>query len=208
MATDYMLILAVFAMIGLIALYGSYVYNSLVRAWERTKEAWSGIDVQLRRRASLVPALVEAVRGYSIHEREVFEEVARARGGLVGATSPGESAAANQALSQALGRLLAVVERYPELQASKNFQDLQDDLYDIEEKIAYARQFYNRNAAEFNARIRSIPEVVVAWLARFERFEYFEAEEGARTDVEFTFAVGDPGSPAKEPERSSGKDAG
>lgn len=188
MSSDVVLAIVVFALLALVALYATYVYNSLVRAWERTKEAWSGIDVQLRRRASLVPALVEAVRGYSIHEREVFEEVARARGGLLNAAGPVESAEANRELSQALGRLLAVVERYPELRASENFQDLQDDLYDIEEKIAFARQFYNRNAAEFNTRIRSVPDVVVARLAGFERFEFFEAEEGTRADVRFSFA--------------------
>jgi LemA protein len=182
------LVLGVFALLGLLAIYGTSIYNRMVRAWERTSEAWSGIDVQLRRRASLIPNLVEAVRGYATHERGVFEEVARARGGLVQAKGPAESAQANQILTQALGRLLAVVERYPELQASKNFQDLQDDLYDIEEKIAFARQFYNRNAAEFNTQIRSIPDVVVARLARFERFEFFEAEEGTTEDVRFSLA--------------------
>lgn len=188
MSTDLILVVVVFALLGLALLYGTYIYNSLVRAGERTREAWSGIDVQLRRRASLVPSLVEAVKGYSIHERELFEEVARARGGLLQAEGPAESTEANRVLSGALGRLLAVVENYPELRASENFQDLQDDLYDIEEKIAFARQFYNRNAAEFNTRIRSIPDVAIASLAGFERFEFFEAEEETREDVSFSFA--------------------
>lgn len=188
MSTDLILVVVVFALLGLALLYGTYIYNSLVRAGERTREAWSGIDVQLRRRASLVPSLVEAVKGYSIHERELFEEVARARGGLLQAEGPAESTEANRVLSGALGRLLAVVESYPELRASENFQDLQDDLYDIEEKIAFARQFYNRNAAEFNTRIRSIPDVAIASLAGFERFEFFEAEEETREDVRFSFA--------------------
>jgi LemA protein len=187
-ATDLVLAVVVLTCLGLAALYGTSIYNRLVRAEERTREAWSGIDVQLRRRASLVPSLVEAVRGYSTHEREVFEEVARARGGLVQAEGPAESAGANLVLTRALGRLLAVVERYPQLKASKNFQDLQDDLYDIEEKIAFARQFYNRNAAEFNTRIRSIPDVAIARLAGSGRFEFFEAEEGTEADVRFSFA--------------------
>ena len=184
------LVLAIFALIGLVGLYATFMYNRMIRGWERTREAWSGIDVQLRRRTSLIPNLVEAVGGYAKHERGVFEEVARARGGLVQAKGPAESAEANQILTQALGKLLAVVERYPELQASKNFQDLQDDLYDIEEKIAFARQFYNRNAAEFNTRIRSIPDVAVARLAQLERFEFFEPEEGSTEDVRFSFSEG------------------
>ena len=190
MSTDLILVVVVFALLGLAILYGTYIYNTLVRAGERTREAWSGIDVQLRRRASLVPSLVEAVKGYSIHERELFEEVARARGGLLQAEGPAESTEANRVLSGVLGRLLAVVESYPELRASENFQDLQDDLYDIEEKIAFARQFYNRNAAEFNTRIRSIPDVAIASLVGFERFEFFEAEEETREDVRFSFAPG------------------
>lgn len=205
MSIELVVALLVLALLGSLLLYGFAIYNSLVRGRERTMEAWSGIDVQLKRRASLVPNLVEAVRGYATHERETFEEVTRARGGLERAAGPSESSEANDLLSRALGRLFAVAERYPELQASKNFQDLQDDLYDVEEKIAFARQFFNRNAAEFNARIQSIPEVLVARLARFERFDFFEAEAEDREDVEVSFGAETAEGPTPEapPEQAS-----
>ena len=199
MERSLILVLAIFALLGLVGLYATFMYNRMIRGWELTKEAWSGIDVQLRRRTSLIPNLVQAVGGYATHERGVFEEVARARGGLEQAKGPAKSAEANQILTQALGRLLAVVERYPELQASKNFQDLQDDLYDIEEKIAFARQFYNRNAAEFNTRIRSIPDVAIARLARLERCEFFEPEEGTTEDVRFSLVEGPRSQVASKP---------
>ena len=199
MERSLILVLAIFALLGLVGLYATFMYNRMIRGWELTREAWSGIDVQLRRRTSLIPNLVQAVGGYATHERGVFEEVARARGGLERAKGPAKSAEANQILTQALGRLLAVVERYPELQASKNFQDLQDDLYDIEEKIAFARQFYNRNAAEFNTRIRSIPDVAIARLARLQRCEFFEPEEGTTEDVRFSIVEGPRSQVASKP---------
>jgi LemA protein len=167
---------------------GVGLYNRLVRSRVRTREAWSGIDVQLKRRASLIPNLVETVKGYAIHERGVLEEVTRARSALQEAGGAAEAAGANNMLTQALSRLFAVVENYPQLRASENFMDLQDQLADVEEKIAYARQFYNRNVAEFNTRIISIPDVIIARMLGFQRFEFFEAEEQAREDVQVSFA--------------------
>lgn len=199
MSTDIVIVVVALVLVLVIGLYTLGIYNRTVRGHERTMEAWSGIDVQLRRRTSLVPNLVETVSGYANHEQKVMEEVARARGALSGATGPSESSVANQALSTALGRLLAVSERYPQLQASGNFQDLQDELADIEEKIAYARQFYNRNAAEFNTRIRSAPDIVVARLLGFERFDFFEAEEGTTDDVYVHFQREQPPSASEAP---------
>ena len=198
MERSLILVLAIFALLGLVGLYATFMYNRMIRGWELTREAWSGIDVQLRRRTSLIPNLVQAVGGYATHERGVFEEVARARGGLERAKGPAESAGANQILTQALGRLLAVVERYPELQASKNFQDLQDDLYDIEEKIAFARQFYNANVLDYNNRLQTVPTVFIANTFGFLREAFFEADEEGRAEVrvDFTGAQPAPAAPA------------
>jgi LemA protein len=172
-----------FITLGLVlvaALLGLRIYNRLVRAQVRTREAWSGIDVQLKRRANLIPNLVETVKGYAAHERGVFEAVTRARRSLFQAGGTAATAKANGTLTQALGRLLAVAEGYPDLKASANFLELQAELSDVEEKIAYARQFYNRNVAVFNARIKSVPDVLIARLYGFQPFDFFEAEEEAQ----------------------------
>lgn len=187
MPADTLAIILVFALLGIIGLTAFGIYNRLVRSQERTGEAWSGIDVQLRRRTSLIPNLVEAVKGYAAHEKGVFEEVTKARAALQQAGGAAEAAKANDMLTGALARLFAVVENYPQLRASENFISLQEELSDVEEKIAYARQFYNRNAAEFNAGIRSVPNVVIARVANFKRFEFFEAEEETRADVHVSF---------------------
>jgi LemA protein len=163
-------------------------YNGLVRARNRVREGWSSIDVQLRRRASLVPNLVEAVRGYAAHERGVFDEVSQARSALQQARRAGEAASANNVLSQALGHLMAVAEAYPQLRASETFAGLQQQLTDVEDKIAFARQFYNRNVMDYNAKIQVFPNVLVANTFNFEPFEFFEAEEAAREDVTVSFA--------------------
>lgn len=162
----------------LCVLAGLCLYNRLVRARERTREAWSGIEVQLKRRAELIPNLVRAVKGYAAHERAVFVEVARARRRLERSSGTTEAAAANGRLTRSLTHLLAVAEAYPGLRASRNFLELQVELSDVEEKIAYARQFYNRNVAGFNARIRSFPAVLVARAFGFDPFEFFDADAG------------------------------
>jgi len=192
MSVDTLVTVIIFGLIMLIVLLGMLIYNRLVRSQERTREAWSGIDVQLKRRANLIPNLVETVKGYAAHERGVFEEVTRARSTLQRAGGAAEAANANNILTQALGRLFAVVENYPQLQASENFINLQAELSDVEEKIAYARQFYNRNVAEFNTRIMSIPDIIIARMLSFQRFDFFEAEEDTREDlkVRFTKPVG------------------
>ena len=164
-------------------------YNKLVRSRIRTREAWSGIDVQLKRRSSLIPNLVETVRGYATHEHEVFAEVSRARGALAGATTPAAAAAADQGLTQALGRLMAVAESYPQLQAASAFIQLQSELADTEEKVAYARQFYNQNALDYNARIQSFPGNQFARWFTFEPAAFFAAEESAREEVNVRFTA-------------------
>src|SRR5436309_70863 len=147
----------VLALIGSVLIVFSR-FNTLVRSQKRVQEAWAGIDVQLRQRASLIPNLVEAIRGYAEHEREVFEQVARARGALQQAGSAGQAGTANTLLTQALGHVFAVAEAYPQLRASENFMSLRNDLRDVEEKIAFARQFYNRNVLYYNTPIDTYPD--------------------------------------------------
>jgi LemA protein len=170
-----------------VAFWGVLLYNSLILARNRTREAWSGIDVQLKRRSSLIPNLVESVRGYTRHEHEVFAEVSQARSAMAKASGPAAAAAADQALTGALGRLMAVAEAYPQLQAAANFRQLQDDLTDTEEKIAYARQFYNQNALNYNTRIQSFPGNQFANWFQFQPFDYFHAEETAKEEVKVSF---------------------
>jgi LemA protein len=168
------------------------IYNGLIRSRVRTQEAWSGIDVQLKKRADLVPNLVETVRGYAAHERGTFEAVTNARAMLQNAQGPAEAATANNQLTQALRSLFAVAENYPQLRASENFMALQTELTDIEEKIAYARQFYNTNVSDFNQRIQVMPNVFMANMMGLKPFEFFEAEEGAREVPRVSFDAPQP----------------
>ncbi len=163
------------------------IYNGLIRARVRSREAWSGIDVQLKRRMSLIPNLVETVKGYAAHEKEVLENVTRARAMLEQAGGPAQAAQADNVLTGALRSLFAVSENYPQLRANENFLALQKELSDVEEKIAFARQFYNRNVMDFNTRIQVFPSVIIANMFNFERFDFFEAEESAREDVQVSF---------------------
>jgi LemA protein len=162
-------------------------YNDLVRARKRVEEAWSGIEVQLRRRASLLPNLEEIVKGYAAHEREIFTEVARARSALQKAGGAGEAASANETLSQAFIRMFAVAENYPQLRASENFIALRNDLNEIEEKIAFARQFYNRNVLDYNTRLETYPDAIIASNFDFAPAEFFDGDPEAQSDVRMTF---------------------
>jgi LemA protein len=161
-----------------------FFYNGLVQARARTREAWADIEVQLKRRADLVANLVSAVKGYAAYERRVLDEVARARTEVAEAPGPLAAGRADQALNAGLGRLLAIGENYPNLKASDNFLELQQELADVEEKIAYARRFYNQNAQEYNIRILSIPALLIARLCRFGPMEYFQAESTDREAVQ------------------------
>jgi len=180
-----LIVLLAVVILGGLVLLG--IYNGLIRARVRAREAWSGIDVQLKRRASLIPNLVETVKGYAAHEQEVLENVTRARAMLEQAGGPAQAAQADNVLTGALRSLFAVSENYPQLRANENFLELQKELSDIEEKIAFARQFYNRNVMDFNTRIQVFPSVIIANMFNFERFDFFEAEETAREDVQVSF---------------------
>lgn len=159
------------------------IYNGLVRSKKRIEEAWSGIDVQLRRRASLVPNLVEVVKGYAEHERGVFDEIARARGALQQAGGAGQAADASDMMSRAIGRLFAVVENYPQLRASENFMKLRDDISEAEDKIAFARQFYNRNVLDYNTKLDTYPDAFIAHNFDFTPAEFFGADDEARSEI-------------------------
>jgi len=182
-----MLTLWILGALALLIALTVVIYNGLVRSRVRVREAWSTIEVQLRRRASLLPNLMETVRAYATHERETLEGVTRARAALDQAGGAAESAQANDSVSRALSHLFAVVENYPELHASQNFKDLQDELSDVEEKIAYARQFYNRNVLDFNARIETFPGVLIARTLGFAAAEFFESDEEGRDEVRLDF---------------------
>jgi LemA protein len=169
-----LVVVAVFLLAALLVLI---LYNGFVRSRLFCEEAWSGIEVQLKRRADLVPNLVETVKGYASHERHVLENVTRARAALQDAKGAAEKGTANNLLTQALGGLFAVVENYPELKASENFMALHGELVDVEEKIAYARQFYNRNVLDYNMRIRVMPQALIARLCNFKPMDFFEEHE-------------------------------
>ncbi|HXF83568.1 MAG TPA: LemA family protein [bacterium] len=162
-------------------------YNRLVVLRNRIENAWSQIDVQLRRRYDLIPNLVETVKGYAGHERAVFERVTEARARALAAGSVGEQAQAENMLTQALRSLFAVAEAYPQLRASENFQRLQTDLADTENKIMFARQFYNDTVMQYDNMRESFPTNLIANLAGFGPKEYFEADAASREPVKVQF---------------------
>ena len=155
------------------------IYNNLVRLRNRTKEAWADIDVQLIRRYTLIPNLVETVKGYASHEKGVLKEVTEARTKAMGAKNLREREEAENVLSNALKTLFAVAERYPNLKASTNFLELQRELRDTEDKIQAARRFYNGNVRDLNIKLESFPEKLVVSLFGFEKMEFFELAEAA-----------------------------
>lgn len=171
-----------------VALLVWFVYNQLITARTRVNESWAGIDVQLKRRSSLIPNLVETVKGYAEHEKGVFEEVTKARSMLMNAEGPADKAEADNMLTGALKSLFAVAENYPDLKANENFMSLQNDLTDTEDKIAYARQFYNQNVMDYNIKIQTFPNVLIAQMFNFEKFEFFKAAEEERQDVKVDFS--------------------
>jgi len=172
---------------SLVLLYGVFTYNRLVRLRVRTENAWSQIDVQLRRRYDLIPNLVESVKGYAAHERELFEDVTRARAQAQAASGVQDQAQAENQLTRSLSRLLAVAENYPDLKASQNFLALQEELTGTESRIAFARQFYNDTVQALNTLIQSFPSRIVAGLGHFEPREFFEIDEPARGPVSVQF---------------------
>ncbi|MEM3063500.1 MAG: LemA family protein [Nitrososphaerota archaeon] len=175
------------ATLVLIVIWLVVIYNVLVQMRFRVKEAWSQIDVQLKRRSDLIPNLVEIVKGYASHEKEVFEKVTQARSALLTASGPKEAAVAENVLTGALKSLFAVAENYPDLKASQNFLDLQNELSDAETKIAASRQFYNSVVLEYNTKIKIFPNVLLASLFNFKPEEFFEIESVEREKVEVKF---------------------
>ena len=173
--------LAVLAVIVIFAFIG--IFNSLVRLRNQVKNAWSQIDVQLKRRHDLIPNLVETAKGYMKHENETFENITKARSQAMGAGSVGDKAKAEGALSGALSNFMLVVENYPDLKANANFLSLQEELTSTENKIAFARQNYNDQTLFFNNKIEMFPSNVVAGMFKFEQAEFFEIEDAAEREV-------------------------
>jgi LemA protein len=174
----------VLGIVVVLALAVIWIYNRLVTLRTRVDNGWSQIDVQLRRRADLIPNLVETVKGYAAHERELFERVTEARARSLGATGVADQADAENQVSAGLRQLLAVVENYPDLKANQNFLALQEELIGTESKIAYARQFYNDQVMRLNTLIQSFPSSIVARVFGFQERPFFEIEEETRGPVQ------------------------
>lgn len=174
--------------VALIVIWLIATYNGLIRLRNRTNEAWSDIDVQLKRRYNLIPNLVETVKGYAKHERELFEKVTQARSRAMEAKTPQEQGKAENMLTGTLKTLFAVAENYPELKANQNFAKLQDELADTENKIQASRRFYNGNVRDFNTKLQVFPTNMIAQTLGFKAREFFEIEEaGEREAVKVKF---------------------
>jgi len=177
----------VVAVIAVVVIWLIATYNRLIALRNRIQNAWSQIDVQLRRRYDLIPNLVETVKGYAAHEHKVFEEVTEARTRAIAAQTVKDQGQAENMISAALKTLFAVAEAYPELKANQNFMMLQEELSGTESKIAYARQFYNDTVYTYNTKIQSFPTNLLASTAGFRERDYFELEEAAREPVRVQF---------------------
>lgn len=175
------------AILVILALYSWSIYNSLASGLVRIKEAFSGIDVQLKRRIDLIPNLIETVKGYAKHEKDVLENVTKARTSLLSASTMQEKAKSNNQLTETLKSLFAVSENYPDLKASQNFLNLQEELSDTENKIAYSRQFYNSNVRDYNTTLVRFPGNIFGNLFGFKQQEFFEAQAGEREPVKVQF---------------------
>ncbi len=178
--------------IVLIALWAVGVYNGLIKLRNLVQEAWRQIDVELKRRHDLIGNLVETVKGYAAHERGTLEDVMKARSAaMAGGQSPAQQAQSEGMLSQALGRLIAVAEAYPDLKANQNFMALQQELTSTEDRIAAARRYYNANVRELNTKVETVPSNIVAGLFNIDRAEYFEVEGEERDPVKVDFGQRD-----------------
>ena len=180
-------LLVILGIVVVVAIWAIAKYNQLVSLRNRIQNAWSQIDVQLRRRYDLIPNLVETVKGYATHEKEVFENVTKARSAMMDAQGVKEQGDAQNQITGALKSLFAVAEAYPELKANQNFMMLQEELSGTESKIAYARQFYNDTVMSFNTLIQSFPANIIANSFGFHENEYFPMEDAARENVKVDF---------------------
>lgn len=171
-----------FIVLGILVLWLVFAYNSFIRLINRAKEAWADIDVQLKRRYDLIPNLIETVKGYASHEKELLENVTKARADAISAEQTGDpeaTAKTENMLTGALRSVFAVAENYPDLKANQNFLELQKELSDTENKIQAARRFYNTNVRDLNTKIESFPSNVIASLFHFSKMKFFELEESA-----------------------------
>jgi len=180
----WIIVLAVLVLLGISAMSS---YNNLVNLNETVNGKWGQIDVQLQRRADLIPNLVATVKGYAAHEQSILNNLADARSRLVGAQGAADKAAANEELNTTLSRLLVVVENYPNLKADANFRQLQDDLSGTENRIAVARKDYNDSVQIYNAKIKTFPNAIWAGMLGFSPREYFQAEAGSKTAPQVKF---------------------
>jgi len=168
--------IAAIVVLLVIIVWGVIAFNRFVRNRNLMREAWSGIDVQLKRRYDVVPALVETVKGYRAHERGLFEDIAEIRARCMGSEAVRERGDAENALSRMIRSLFAVAEAYPDLKASRNFLDLQRNLTEVEDQIQFARRYYNGTVRDYNIRVESFPSMLIAKLCRFGRADFFEIE--------------------------------
>lgn len=179
-----MLTWVILGVLALLVIFAIYIYNSLVTLNQRVKEAWSDITVQLKRRLDLIPNLVESVKGYAKHEKKVFEEVTKARANVLSAQGPAETGRAENMFESALKSLFAVAEAYPALRATENFQQLQAELVDTEDKIQAARRFYNGAARDLNIKIQQFPNNLFAGILGFKEREFFQLDEAENAEAE------------------------
>ena len=184
MSTTLIIVLVV---IGGLLVFLWYIYNTLISARLRVKEAFSQIDVQLKRRTDLIPNLIETVKGYAKHEKGVFEKVTELRTSLMHAKGPEKKAEVNNMITEALKSIFAVAENYPDLKASDNFKELQQELEDTENKIAYSRQFYNSTVLDYNTKLQIFPNVLFAKILNFKPAEFFGATEDEKKPVKVSF---------------------
>jgi LemA protein len=192
-------VIAIVAVIVLLLLWLVAMFNKLVRLRNRSENAWAQVDVQLRKRYDLIPNLVETVKGYAAHERQTFEAVTQARVAAQQAQGVQQQAAAENALTAAIGRLFAVAEAYPELRATENFQQLQAALADVEQNIAVARQVYNDTVLSYENALETVPTSIIAGIFNFRPREYFETEDVTREAPHVDFGQGTVAPPAAPP---------
>jgi LemA protein len=180
-------VIVIVALLVLVGLFFWIGFNGLVKRRNQVDNAWSQIDVQLKRRHDLIPNLVETVKGYAAHERGTFEAVTNARANAINAQSPQDQAQAENVLSGALKSLFAVAEAYPDLKANQNFLNLQEELTSSEDKVAYARQYYNDSVLNYNTQIQRFPTVLLAGMFHFEKREFFDAAPEDTEPVQVQF---------------------
>jgi LemA protein len=184
MAPGIIALIVVIVVVAFLISFVAGIYNSLVRLNERVNEAWSDITVQLKYRADLIPNVVETVKGYAKHEKETFQMVTEARTAAMGAKTVKQAAEAEREMQTALGRIFAIAEAYPELKANENFQTLQTQLQDVEDKIQAARRFYNAGAKDLNTKIKTFPtNVVNSMIGHFKTRDYFEVDDAEKAKI-------------------------